>query len=236
MIRIHAPDLVVSLFLIVDGVQWSVERRHEMAQLVTRATMRERKLYLFFASPAGEYRRAEIPETFPADPSPDELEPVWRHAEVLREPSLGEMQSQAGLTMPTLRDSMRLLWRAVRLKCPHCGGARILKSWFHLKTKCPSCGLRLERGEAEDYYLGGMMFNIALSEIIFAIIFVAVLVIMWPNVPWSGLEYVLVGAMIAAPILLYPISRVMWLAFDLLLRPVTPAEMEWHVQSRGDTD
>jgi len=63
---------------------------------------------------------------------------------------------------------------------------------------------------------------------------VAVLVIMWPNVPWSGLEYVLVGAMIVAPILLYPISRVMWLAFDLLLRPVTDAEMTWHAESHDD--
>jgi hypothetical protein len=59
---------------------------------------------------------------------------------------------------------------------------------------------------------------------------------MWPNVPWSGLEYVLVGAMIVAPILLYPVSRVMWLAFDLLFRPVTPAEMAWHDKSDGDTD
>jgi len=224
----------MALYLTVDDQQWMVERRHEMTQLATRATQRERKLFLFFTNALGELRRAEISEDFPEDPTSAQLEPVWRYAEVLREPSLGEMQSQAGLTMPSLRDTVRLLWRAMRLRCPHCGRGRVLRSWFSLKTKCLSCGIRLERGEAEDYYLGGMMFNIALSEIIFAVIFVAVLVIMWPNVPWSGLEYVLVGAMIVAPILLYPISRVMWLAFDLLLRPVTDAEMTWHAESHDD--
>jgi hypothetical protein len=51
---------------------------------------------------------------------------------------------------------------------------------------------------------------------------------MWPDVPWSGVEYSLIVAMIAAPIVLYPVSRLMWLALDLLLRPPDEAEMAWH--------
>jgi len=27
---------------------------------------------------------------------------------------------------------------------------------------------------------------------------------------------------------LSPFSKLIWLAFDLMLRPVTPAELEWH--------
>jgi uncharacterized protein (DUF983 family) len=207
-----------------------------MAQLMLQSRQRERKLYLFFEGPLSELRRAEIPEEFPVEPSGAQLEAVWRYAEVLREPSLGEMQSQAGLAMPGVRDTIVLLWRSVRLKCPHCGGGRILASWFRLKPQCPSCGLRFDRGEDEDYYLGGMMFNIALAEAIFAIVFVTTLVVMWPDVPWDNLEYILVGAMIAAPILLYPVSRVMWLAFDLLLRPMTPAEMAWHREHGEPSD
>lgn len=27
---------------------------------------------------------------------------------------------------------------------------------------------------------------------------------------------------------LFPFSKLIWLAFDLMLRPVTPAELDWH--------
>jgi uncharacterized protein (DUF983 family) len=40
-----------------------------------------------------------------------------------------------------------LLWRAVRLRCPNCGGGKLWRDWFHLRRACPTCGLHLERGE-----------------------------------------------------------------------------------------
>jgi uncharacterized protein (DUF983 family) len=220
----------MSLYLAVDGHSWEVERRHEMIQLMTRATQHERKLFLFFHGPGGELRRSEVPEDFAVEPDARVLETVWRYAEVLRPATLGEMTSQAELTMPTFRNTIKLLWRAIRLRCPNCGGKKILKSWFTLEHKCPTCSLRLERGESSDYYLGGMMFNLILAELLFVVAFVLALVVMWPNVPWDGLEYTLVAAAIIAPIVLYPVSRVLWLAFDLMLRPATPAEMAWRAQ------
>lgn len=123
------------------------------------------------------------------------------------------------LTIPTLRDTLRALSRGIRLRCPRCGGGHILRGWFGLEERCPTCGLRLERGEEEDYYLGGMMLNIILAVVIFGVGFVAALLVMWPNVHWDALEYVLAGAMIILPIALYPVSRVLWLAIDRIVRP-----------------
>lgn len=123
------------------------------------------------------------------------------------------------LTLPTFRDTLRALWRGLTLRCPRCGGGHILRGWFGLKERCPACGLRLERGEEEDYYLGGMMLNIILAVVIFAVGFLGALLVMWPNVHWEGLEYVLGGAMIVLPIALYPVSRVLWLALDRVIRP-----------------
>jgi uncharacterized protein (DUF983 family) len=223
--------IVMSLYLTVDGHVWEVERRYEMERLMTRATQREYKLFLFFNGPGGELRRSEIPEGFAEEPAARILETVWRYAEVVRPAAPGEMTSQAELTMPTFRNAIKLLWRAIRLRCPNCGGKGILKSWLTLKYKCPTCGLRFERGEASDYYLGGMLFNLILSELLFAVAFTIALIVMWPNVPWDGLEYTLVAAVVLAPIVLYPLSRVLWLAFDLMLRPATPEEMAWHAQS-----
>ena len=121
--------------------------------------------------------------------------------------------------------SARLFTRALTLRCPHCGGRSVLASWFKLARACPRCGLRLERGES-DYFLGGMMFNIALAEGLFVILLIATLVLTWPRVPWTLLEYGAPAAMILAPIILYPFSRLVWLAFDLMLRPVVPSDLE----------
>lgn len=34
--------------------------------------------------------------------------------------------------------------------------------------------------------------------------------------------------MLFAPFALFPFSKTIWLAFDLMLRPVTPEELQWH--------
>jgi uncharacterized protein (DUF983 family) len=120
-----------------------------------------------------------------------------------------------------VRSSARMLARAVTLRCPNCGSRGVLASWFKLAAACPGCRLRLERGES-DYFLGGMMFNIVLAESIFAVVLITTLVMTWPDVPWTALEYGAPAAMLVAPIALYPFSKLVWLAFDLALRPPSP--------------
>ena len=122
------------------------------------------------------------------------------------------------------RRSAVLVARALTLRCPNCGARGILASWFKLVPACPRCGLRPERGES-DYFLGGMMFNIALAEGVFVLVLIVTLVVTWPRVPWSLLQYGAPAAMVLAPIILYPFSKLVWLAFDLSLRPATPNEL-----------
>lgn len=117
-----------------------------------------------------------------------------------------------------------LTLRALFLRCPNCGGGGLLRSWFHLKAHCPRCGLALERHEGEDYFLGGMMFNIVLSELVWAAGMLAWLMITWPDVPWTLLEWVGIPAMALMPFLFYPVSKTVWLAFDLMFRPATKDE------------
>ena len=219
---------MAELVLYIGRDPWVVERRHEMAQLMTRKAQRERRLFLFFQGPHGEVRRGEIPEHFPAEPTAEALESVWQFAEVVQVPNQGEMQTETELVVPRVGVSLRLFWRAMRLRCPHCGGKPVLQSWFRLRERCGVCGLRLERGEAEDYYLGGMMFNLFLSELVFAGLFLVLVIVLWPNVPWTALEYGIAAAVCIAPLLFYPMSKLLWLAFDIAFRPVTAAEMDWH--------
>lgn len=122
---------------------------------------------------------------------------------------------------------IRMVGRALRLRCPHCGGDKLPERWMKLKLKCGACGMRTERGE-EDYFLGGMMLNIALAEGILVLVGAIVVGATWPDVPWNLMLGVGLALMIAAPFVCYPLSLCLWIAADLAVRPLTVSELEWH--------
>lgn len=114
-----------------------------------------------------------------------------------------------------------LFWRALRLRCPNCGGGPIFDSWLRMRPRCPRCRLRLERGE-QGYQVGSYMFNIVAAELIWAAIFLGILLATWPSPPWDGLLYGGVAMMVILPFLFYPFSKTLFLAFDLVFRPPGP--------------
>jgi uncharacterized protein (DUF983 family) len=223
----------MTLYLFIHGASWVVERRSEILQNPVTGVS-EAKLFLFFTASDGEIRRSDIADNFPVEPGARLLEAVWRYAEVVRAGNPGEMTTRGELVVPGMRDVIRVSFRAITLRCPNCGARGVTKSWFVLKPRCGSCGIRFERGETSDTVLGGMLFNIFLAELLFAIALLVVTVVMWPNVPWRGMEYALVTAMIVAPIVLYPVSQLLWFALDLLLRPPDETEMAWHRRNSDD--
>ena len=127
----------------------------------------------------------------------------------------------------SLGRALRLYGRALRLRCPHCGGGPVVASWFRMHPRCGACGLRTERGE-EDFFLGSMMFNIILSEGLFLVFVVGLIVARWPRVPWGFLQTWAIALMAAAPFLVFPWTKTLWLASDILIKPVTEEEMRWH--------
>lgn len=119
----------------------------------------------------------------------------------------------------------RLLARAVLLRCPRCGGARVLRSWFDVRERCPVCGLYFERGEP-GYYLGAVLFNLIAAELVFVLGLVAVVLLTWPHPPWDGIFWGGIALMILLPVLFFPFSKTLWLAFDLIFRPSVPGDTE----------
>jgi uncharacterized protein (DUF983 family) len=61
-----------------------------------------------------------------------------------------------------------LLTRALRLRCPVCGGGPVVLRWFSLVDSCPSCGLHLDRDEP-GYWIGSYTVNLFLTEGVFAV-------------------------------------------------------------------
>jgi uncharacterized protein (DUF983 family) len=119
---------------------------------------------------------------------------------------------------------VRLAW-ALRLRCPLCGGGPLRKSALHLVERCPKCGLRTERGQ-HDFFLGAMMLNLAISEGLLALLMVATVIVMWPDVPWTLLQTVGLVLAVVGPFVFYPYSKTLWMAFDLMLHPSTADELK----------
>lgn len=87
-----------------------------------------------------------------------------------------------------------------------------------MRPRCPNCGLELDRGES-DYFYGAYLLNFVAAELIPVFVFVVALIATWPSPPWNLLTVMTVALAILAPIALYPTTKALWLAVDLMLRP-----------------
>ena len=116
--------------------------------------------------------------------------------------------------------------RALLLRCPRCGGRGILRSWFKMRDECPHCGLMLERGESSDFWIGAYVFNLvgrrarsrSASRSCGSIA-------TWPNPPWTRSRSSRRCSPLACPLLFFPFSRTLWLAWDLSFRPFEPGDV-----------
>jgi len=118
-----------------------------------------------------------------------------------------------------------LFARALRLRCPICGGRPILLGWFSIAPSCPGCGFHLDRDEP-GYWLGSYTVNLFLTEGLFAVVFVAGMFVTWPRVPWTALGLLCGGVAVLTPIVIFPWTKLLYLAVDLVFRPVDPDDLE----------
>jgi uncharacterized protein (DUF983 family) len=125
--------------------------------------------------------------------------------------------------MRTDAASSSMFWRAVRKRCPLCGGGGLFAGWFRIEDHCPGCGLRSRRGE-DGYTLGALWFNLFLSELITMSVFLTTLFRTWPDPPWDTLQILGPLEAIVIPLLVWPYARTLFLAFDLSFRPPTSAD------------
>jgi uncharacterized protein (DUF983 family) len=127
--------------------------------------------------------------------------------------------------VPAKVPALLLLARALRRRCPACGGRPIFLSWTRLVPGCPVCGFQLERGE-RGYWVGAHFFNLLVVDLVFALWFGGMLAATWPDPPWTLIHGGTVALMIATPIAFYPWSKTLFLAFDIFFRPLEPRDFE----------
>lgn len=111
----------------------------------------------------------------------------------------------------------RLFGRALKRHCPVCGRSDMFTGYFRMADSCPHCGYRFVR--EEGYWVGAMVVNTAVTEGIFAVAFITVLIVTWPDVTWAPLLIAGLSINIIVPIFFYPYSRTIWMALDLYFHP-----------------
>ena len=110
------------------------------------------------------------------------------------------------------------------LRCPYCGRGAALRSVFTLHDRCAVCGYVFNRGNPA-YFSGAIFINYLLgagSTLAATLVF---LVSTWPSVPWSALRYVVPAAAIGSVVLLNPVGKVILMAVDVRMRPITEDEL-----------
>jgi uncharacterized protein (DUF983 family) len=120
-----------------------------------------------------------------------------------------------------------MIVRALLRRCPNCGGRGIFAGYTTLRERCPQCGLRLQRGES-DYFIGAYLLNLVAVDLLLAGVLGAIVIATYPRTPWVLIQWGGLGLMLAGAVLCYPFAKALWLAADLIFRPVSAQEMEWH--------
>lgn len=117
-------------------------------------------------------------------------------------------------------------------RCPVCGKGHLFRRWFTMVDRCPRCGLRFQR--IEGHWSGDLGINTIVS---FGALFVTLIVgfaVTYPDVPGLALFLGAVAVALIVPVLFFPFSKTIWLAIDLMMRPVENDEVGPEYQAAAE--
>ena len=126
--------------------------------------------------------------------------------------------------MPSMGRALTVLARSCAGRCLHCGGGWVLAGFATVRGRCAGCNLRFCRSD-DDYFSGAMFFGMLIGETLAVLGLAVVLMLTWPNVPWGLLQYGGPAVLLLVLLPVLPLSKVVWLGVDVLVRPVTPDEV-----------
>lgn len=93
-----------------------------------------------------------------------------------------------------------------------------------MRDDCRRCGLRFER--ESGYWVGAVIVNTAIIFATFLLVFGVMTAATYPDVPWGLVLGVTIGVNVIVPIVVYPLSRTIWLALEMSWHPLEQDEIE----------
>jgi uncharacterized protein (DUF983 family) len=108
----------------------------------------------------------------------------------------------------------KTLARGLRRSCPICGYRKIFSSYFKLRESCPRCACNFSR--EEGYWVGAIIINTAVTEALFLLLSIVTIIATAPDIEWMVLLVIGVATNLIFPVIFYPFSKTIWMAFDLV--------------------
>jgi hypothetical protein len=118
-----------------------------------------------------------------------------------------------------------MVMRGAAKRCASCGEGRLFAGWFRMAPTCPGCGYRFER--EEGFFLGAYVMNLVIAQLSVVVLAIVPTIVLLAGDPDAGLLPVFaagVAGAVLAPLVFYPFSKTLWVAIELIMRPVEAAE------------
>lgn len=106
--------------------------------------------------------------------------------------------------------------RAALLRCPRCGQGKVFRRFMLMKPECSACSLVFDRGVG--YWLGAMMFNMAVGFLAVLSAIGLTLVLTSPDPNWDLTIVVAIVVGVTVPVGFFPFSRTFWIAAERAAR------------------
>jgi uncharacterized protein (DUF983 family) len=103
-----------------------------------------------------------------------------------------------------------LIGRALRLRCPACGRAKLFRNWLSMNDPCPECGRKFDR--APGYLLGAIYFNYGVTALLVVVFYFSMF--LTGTLTGRQLLWTLTAFAILFPLWFFRYARALWIAFD----------------------
>ncbi len=133
-------------------------------------------------------------------------------------------------TEPTQPNTSKLIRRGLVGACPACGARKQFRYWVKMNETCHRCGLTFER--IEGHWIGAIGINTIVSFGILLLSLTVSFVVTIPDIPVVPLVIWHVLLAMLVPIIFFPISRTLWTAVDIAMRPLEAHEVDWSAIAR----
>ena len=120
-----------------------------------------------------------------------------------------------------------LLRRGATMACPACGARGHFRHWFQMAERCHRCGLVFER--IEGHWIGAIGLNTIVSFGALLVTMIVGVALTIPDIPAVPLTIASLAVAAVVPTLFHPISRTLWTAVDIGMRPLEAHEVDWTV-------
>jgi len=116
----------------------------------------------------------------------------------------------------------RVVMRGLTRRCPLCGGGKIFEGWFRQVERCPRCNYPTTR--VEDQWIGSLGINTMVSFTLLVAVIAVGFAVTYPDPPVTTLLVIAVAVAALFPVFFFPISKSLWSAIDMAMRPPEPSD------------